>query len=181
MAFDRTQLKSCGEDVVISSQVEIKRPQLVSIGHHVAIDSGFYCTVAAEIGDYIHIAPYVTAIGGAQGFLKLGHFSTLAAGTRIVCVSDEHHGEGLVGPVIPDKYRDRLVSAPVIIERFANVGTNVVILPGVTLGEGCVIVSCSMVTQSTQPWTIYSGIPARPVKLRPKDKMLAMATQMGYQ
>ena len=179
--YNKSLLKNIGEDVFISANVEIRRPQLVSIGNHVAIDTGFYLTTGAELGDYIHIGPYVVIIGGQQGFLKMGHFTNIAAGSKVICVSDEYLGEGLVtAPGLLAKFRDSLKSKPVIFENFANVGVNTVIFPGVTLGEGSVIGACSLVTKDTEPWTIYVGTPARPVKTRPKDKMLRYAKEMGY-
>lgn len=181
MQYDPRELKRIGEDTFISKAVEIRRPYLVEVGSHTAIDSGFYCTVAAEIGDYVHIAPYVTAIGGASGFWKMSHFATLAAGSRIICGSDGHLGVGLVGPTIPDPYKDTVKVAPVVFEMFANVGTNVVIMPGVTLGQGTVVGSNSLVTKSTEPWTIYAGSPARPIKKRPRDKMISYASKLGYE
>lgn len=178
--YDTGLLKACGNDVFISANAEIQRPQLVSIGHHVRIDSGFYISIAAEIGDYVHIAPYITVIGGAKGLFVMKHFATLAAGSRIICGSDDHKGDGLVGPTIPEKYKDSLTIAPVVFEQFANVGTSVVIMPGVILGEGCVIGACSFVTKSTEPWGIYIGTPARKVGERPKEKMLQYAGELGY-
>jgi acetyltransferase-like isoleucine patch superfamily enzyme len=178
--YDKTLLKGCGEDVFISANVEIRRPQLVTVGEHVAIDSGFYLTTKATIGDYIHIAPYVTVIGGALTSLEMGHFTTIAAGCRIICASDGHMGEGLVGPTIPDEYHDAVKYAPVVFERFVSISTNVVVMPGVRLAEGCVIGACSLVTQSTEPWTVYVGVPARPIKVRPRDKMLEYAKCLGY-
>jgi len=178
--YDYKLLKACGEDVFISANVEIRRPHLVTVGNHVAIDTGFYCTVGAEIGDYVHIAPYVIVIGGEKGFLQMGHFSSIAAGSRVICVSNEHLGEGLPGPTIPDKYCDKRIVAPVVFEMFANVGTNVVIFPGVTLAEGSVVGACSLVTKSTEPWTVYVGIPAKPMKARRRDRMIEMARELGY-
>lgn len=178
--FDYSLLRACGDDVFISASVEIRRPHLVSVGNHVAIDTGFYCTTIAEIGDYIHIAPYVTVIGGSDGLLRMGHFCSIAAGSRIVCASDEHLGYGFPGPTIPDQYHDKIKTAPVVFEMCANVATNVVILPGVTLGEGSVVGACSLVNKDTEPWTIYVGIPAKPVKMRPKERMIEMGRKMGY-
>jgi galactoside O-acetyltransferase len=179
--YNNKLLRSCGKDTFISANVEIKRPHLVTIGSHSAIDTGFYCTVQAELGDYIHIGPYATIIGGVTGLLKMGNFTNIAAGSRIVCGSDEYMGEGLIGPpTVPDKYRDRIIVEPVIFENFANIGTNVVVLPGVTLKEGCVIGASSLVTKHTEPWTIYYGIPAKPIKKRPRDKMLKAAKALGY-
>ncbi len=179
--YDYTQLKKCGIDTFISVNVEIRRPHLVSVGSHTAIDSGFYCTVSADIEDYIHIAPYITVIGGAKGYLKMCHFSTIAAGSRIICGSDDHMGAGLVGPTIPLEFQDNLTIAPVVFEKFANIGTGVVVMPGVTLAEGTVVGANSLVTKSTEPWTVYVGSPARPVKSRPKEKIYEYARKMGYQ
>lgn len=179
--YEYSRLVRVGEDVFISANVEIRRPHLVEVGSHVAIDTGFYCTVGATLGDYIHIAPYVSVIGGAEGRLTMSDFTTIAAGSRLVCASDEHLGEGFVGPTIPDKYRDRVIRGPILFERFASVGTNVVILPGVTLAEGSVVGACSLLTKSTEPWTIYTGVPAKAMKSRPREKMLAMARELGYE
>lgn len=178
--YEYKRLHSLGTDVFISANVEIRRPHLASIGSHIAIDTGFYCTTRLEIGDYIHIAPYVTVIGGEQGLLKMDHFSGIAAGSRIVCGSEEYLGEGLVGPTMPDKYRDKIIIAPVVFERFSTIGSNVVVMPGVTLGEGSVVGACALVTKDTEPWTIYTGIPAKAVKARRRDKILMIAHEMGY-
>ena len=180
LQYDKSLLKHCGTNVFISANAEIRRPQLVSVGNHVALDTGLYLTTQAEIGDYIHIAPYVTVIGGADGLLQMDHFSSIAAGSRIICASDGHMGAGLPGPTIPEEFHDEVTYAPVIFERFANVATNVVIMPGVVLAEGTVIGACSLVTKSTEPWTVYVGIPARPIKIRPREKMLEYARKLGF-
>jgi len=178
--FDYSSLKSVGTDVVISPNAEIRRPQIVSIGSHVAIDTACI-TTAAEIADYAHIGPYVTVIGGPKARLGMGHFTNLMAGCRVICGSDRLMGEGLIGPAsIPDKFKDKMKLAPVILEDFANVATNAVIMPGVTLAQGSVIGACSLVTHSTEPWTVYVGVPARPLKARPREQMLRYAAEMGY-
>jgi len=178
--YDTRKLKSCGTDVRISANVMIRRPELVSIGNHVAIDDGFYCTTALEIGDYVHIAPYTTIIGGSAARCVIKNFGGVAAGCRLICASEELKGAGLVGPLIPDRYHDKLVVAPIIIEKFATLGTNVVVMPGVTLGEGAQATVSAVVTRNLDPWGVYVGIPARKVGERPSQKMKAYAREMGY-
>jgi acetyltransferase-like isoleucine patch superfamily enzyme len=181
MEYQYSNLKHVGYDVFISSTVEIRRPNLVEIGNHVAIDTGFYCTTTFKIKDYIHIGPYVTIIGGPHGECYMGNFTTIAAGSRIICGSDMHLGEGLIGPTIPNEYRDDVVIKPIIFEDFSSIGTNVIVNPGVTLAQGSVVGANSFVTKNTEPWTIYIGTPAKPVKLRKKDTMINYAKKLGYQ
>jgi dTDP-4-amino-4,6-dideoxy-D-glucose acyltransferase len=177
--YDLSRLAACGDDVFISANVEIRRPQLVRLGSHIAIDTGFYCTTGAALSDYIHIGPYVTVIGGAPALLKMAGFNTIGAGSRLLCASDEFLGAGLAG-LAPAEFRDVVKVEPIVFEAFASVGTNVVIHPGVTLGEGSVVGSCALVTESTEPWMIYRGTPARPWKPRPKEKMIEAARRLGY-
>jgi acetyltransferase-like isoleucine patch superfamily enzyme len=173
-------IKSTGTNVYISPNVEIKRPQLVEIGSNCAIDSGFYCTTTLVVGDYVHIGPYVTVIGGPKTSLTVGHFSGIAAGCRIICASEKHMGEGLANPMVPDEYRDEVIMEPIVIEEFVTVGTNVVISPGVTIGQGAVIGANSFVNKNIEPWTVYIGSPAKPLKSRRKDKIAEYAKALGY-
>ncbi|MBS1647823.1 MAG: acyltransferase [Bacteroidetes bacterium] len=178
--FDYTKLKSCGEDVFISANVEIRRPHLVSIGNHVAIDTGVYITTQAEIKDYVHLSPYITVIGGANSKIIVDDFVTIAAGSRIIAGSDKFMGAGFTSVTAPAAYRDNVDFSTIHFQKFVGIGTNVVIMPGVTIAEGSVIGACSLVTKNTEPWTVYMGTPARPVKIRPKEKMLQYAKELGY-
>ena len=173
-------LKYLGEGSFIDQHAVIRRPHLVSIGKHTNIDYGAYITTMAEIGDYCHIAAYVTCIGGDHGKLVMGNFTTIACGSRLVCAGDEHLGEGLVGPTVPHEYKDKQIISPIILEDFSSIGTNCVILQGVKLGQGSVVGACSLVTKNTEPWTVYVGTPAKPLKLRRREKILQFAKELGY-
>ena len=58
------------------------------------------------------------------------------------------------------------------------VGANSVILPGVTLGEGAIVCANTLVTKDCDPWTVYVGTPARPIKPRPKEKILELEARL---
>lgn len=174
-------MKSAGNDVFISANVEIRRPQLISIGNHIAIDSGFYITTAGTFGDYIHIGPYVTVIGGAKSQLVLGNFVNLTLGAKLICGSDSFSGNGLVSaPGIPAELLNEVTTGLIVVEDFGAVCAGAIVMPGVTIAEGSVIGANSFVTEDTEPWTVYAGNPARAIKKRPNEKMLQYAKELGY-
>lgn len=172
---------NAGENFRIGLYHNISKPELVKIGNHVAIDSFFYCSTGLKIGDYVHIGPHVSIIGGKNSYLQMGNFSSLAAGCRVICGSDNYQGDGLQVPMVPEQYRDSVTIKPIIIENYVGVGTNVILMPGVKLAEGSVIAVGGIVREDTEPWTIYVGSPLVGVKRRKKDVILKMAKEMGYE
>jgi galactoside O-acetyltransferase len=162
--------RNIGANVFINETAIIKRPHLCNIGSHNAIDNGVTISTELDMGDYIHIAPYVVVIGGENSKLILEDFSFVASGTKIVCGTEDYTGEGLVGPTIPKEMRTINYST-VKFEKYAGCGVNCSIMPGVTLSEGSILGANSLLTKDTEPWTIYVGSPAKPVKKRKKEKI----------
>jgi galactoside O-acetyltransferase len=58
---------------------------------------------------------------------------------------------------------------PVVIGNKAWIGFNVVILRGVTIGEGAVVAAGSVVTKDVAPYCVVGGNPARLIKELPDD------------
>lgn len=169
-----------GKDVIISPTAEITRPQLCKIGNHVAIDAFFYCSTKLEIGDYVHISPQVAVIGGKKTALIVEDFCFLSTGSKYICGSELFYGDGLIGPLIPKQYQDRQKLEPIVLKRFSGALANSVVLPGVTMAEGSVLGANSLLKQNTEPWTVYAGNPARPIRTRSKQKAYEYAEQLGY-
>lgn len=159
--------------------VEIK--YLNKIGDHTAIDKGFYCTTQIEIGDYVHIGPYVTCIGGKNGLFVLKGFNNVMAGARIICGSDRFDSSGLFGAMIPSELKGKQIIEPVIMEEFSNIGTNAIILPGSTLRKGALLTAGSLLIGDTEEWGVYKGNPAVLVKKIDKTKILEKAKKLGYE
>lgn len=177
--INTSDYKSFGVDVFIHETAIIKHPSMCDIGSHTAIDNGVTISTELIMGDYIHIAPYVVVIGGKKSKLILEDFSFVASGTKIVCGSEDYTGNGLVGPTIPEEYRE-LTYSTVKFEKYAGCGVNCSIMPGVTLAEGSILGANSLLTKDTEPWTIYVGSPAKPVKIRDKDKIIEFANRLKY-
>ncbi len=170
-----------GEDVIIDSDVYIKHPSKVTIGNRVAIDKGFYCTTRAEIGDYVHISPFVSCIGSDKGQFTVMGFNNIMAGARIVCGSDIFDGSGLHGALIPKELKGRELYKPVIMEPFSNIGTNAVALCGSTLRKGVLLTIGSVLRGDTVEWGVYSGNPAKLIRVIDGSKIIAGAKELGYE
>lgn len=70
------------------------------------------------------------------------------------------------------KFKDwsNVKNAPIIIKDKVWIGFEVVILKGVTIGEGSVIGSRSVVTKDVPDWTIVAGNPAKVIREIPLDE-----------
>lgn len=169
-----------GEDVFISATAEIRRPELCRIGNHVAIDSFFYCTTKLTVGDYVHISPHVAVIGGKKTALTVEDFCFLSVGSKYICGSETFKGAGLIGPLIPEEYQDEQQLWPITLKRFSGALANSVVLPGVTMAEGSVLGANSLLKEDTEPWTVYAGNPARPIRKRDQYKAYEYAEKLGY-
>lgn len=170
--------KKIGTDVYVDDTSRIKYPHNVSFGNHVAIDMGVYLSTSADIGDYVHIAPYACIIGGPDSNLIMHEFSGISAGSKILCGSDDFT-KGMMNPQIPIEYRSPKITT-VTFEKFSCVGVNCVVMPGITISEGSVVGSNSVVTKNTEPWTVYVGNPAVPIKIREKEIILKNANKLLY-
>lgn len=149
-------------DVFIHKDVEFKIPP--KLGNHIAIDKGVYCTVNTEIGDYVHISPYVTIIGGKKASFLAEGFNNIMAGARVICGSDRFDESGLFGAMIPEIYKGKQIIEPVIMEQFSNIGSNAIVLPGSVLRRGALLSAGSLLIGDTEEWGVYKGNPAVLVK-----------------
>lgn len=61
---------------------------------------------------------------------------------------------------------------PVVIGNDVWIGANVVILPGVNIGDGAVLAAGAVVTEDVAPYAIVGGVPAKTLRYRFEEKMI---------
>lgn len=110
-----------------------------------------------QINDYVHMV--------AMDRISIGNNVLMASH---VFISDNSHGSYKgdsrdSNPTIPPTERE-YVTAPVSIGNNAWIGEGVCIMPGVSIGEGCVIGAHSIVTKDIPDYCIAIGSPAKIVK-----------------
>ena len=159
--------KYVGSEVRISDKACIYNPELMEIGDYSRIDDLCVVSGKTEFGRNTFIGVMCNLAGGEPG-ITLESFSTLAYGVHVFSQSDDYSGATLTNPTIPAAYKNEY-KARVVIKRHSIVGACSVIMPGVVLEEGTAVGAMSLVTKSTEPWSIYLGIPARRIKARKRD------------
>lgn len=170
-------LASLGTAVTLHPQCVFIGGERLHLGSHVIVSefTWVHAGVQTVVGSFVHLANHSSIAGG--GFCLLEDFVGFSAGARVVTGSEMVKGEGLTNPTIPAEFR-AVRRSFVHLARHAFLGTNVVVHPGVTIGEGAVIGSGSVVTHDVEPWTINYGSPARPVATRPSATMLELAARL---
>lgn len=142
-----------------------------TIGDFSQIDDFVFLNAGEEtqIGRFVHIASFCSFIGGGKFYAE--DFSGISAGCRIITGTDNFSGGFLTNPTVPTEYTD-IKKSFVRIGKHAIIGTNTVIFPGVTIGEGAAVGAGCVVRKNLNPWTVYVGADCKPLKLRDKASVL---------
>lgn len=150
-----------GRDVMISDRASIYGAEEMEIGDFSRIDD--FCCVSGRVtmGRNVHIALGCNVAGGEPG-ITFEDFSGLAYGCHVFAQSDDYSGTTMTNATVPDCYKKETKKA-VRIGRHCIIGTSSLVFPGVEVAEGTAVGALSVVTQSTQAWSIYTGNPAKRV------------------
>jgi len=160
-------IKKFGKNVKISTKTSIYGADRMSFGDNIRVDDFCILTGDITIGSYVHIAAF-SFLSAWEESIILDGFVNISSRVNIFTGSDDYSGKTMSSPLIPDDYKN-VDTGAVLIKRHSIVGVNSVIMPGVILEEGTATGAMSFVTSSTNSWTIYAGVPAKPLKKRKKD------------
>jgi len=180
LTTDEKMFKKLGRDVKIYPNAVIPKPHLTEIGDSVIIDD-FTLLVAGKslkIGSFCHIAAFSSIKG--SGDFTMGDFSSFSCGVRAYTSDDDYSkGEWMTNPTVPAQFRQRKDSF-ISIGNHVIIGTNTVILPGAVINEGASIGAGSVIKANSilEGWTVYAGIPAKPIKKRPAARIKELERQL---
>jgi acetyltransferase-like isoleucine patch superfamily enzyme len=142
-----------------SHVAQVRRARIgagVAMAPNVSMRSG----ERVEIGARSHIGAHCSLwAGSTTGRIVLGHHALL--GPEVYITASNY--ETAPGAPIMDQARSE---ADVVIGNDVWLGARVIVLPGVTIGDGCVVGAGSVVTRSLAPGSIAVGVPARVIAQR---------------
>jgi maltose O-acetyltransferase len=135
----RRLLGSCGENVNIEAGANFYWGNNVFLGNH--SDLGIDCEIHGEthIGDHTIMGPQVAIWTGNHGISRTD---------------------------IPIMHQESTPERPVWIGNDVWIGSRVIILPGVRIGDHAVIGAGAVVTKDVPDWTIVGGNPAKIIRYR---------------
>ena len=148
-----------GKHSVIHRSARMDTPpyRIFSLGNYSVIES-FACINNAVgdviIGDHTRIGLHNTIIGPVD----IGNHVNLAQGITVTALN---HNFSDTNKRIDEQ---GVSTNPVTIEDDVWVGANAVILPGVTIGEHCVVAAGAIVTKDVPPHSLVAGVPAKVIK-----------------
>lgn len=165
-----------GKDVLVSRKASFYNPQEIKLGNHVRIDD--FCILSGKvvIGSYVHIAAYCGLF--ARHSIALNDFSGLSSRVVIYTYSDDYLGRCMTNPTIPEEFRERADTGPVVLQKHVIVGSGSVILPNTLIKEGVSIGAFSLVKGTFEEWGIYTGNPARYRAARKSSEILRMEKEL---
>lgn len=150
----------------------------IRLGNQVRMDvfGTLIATGPITIGSYVHIAAYAHLSAGDG--IVLEDFSGLSHGVKLYSRTDDYSGAYLTNPMVPAAYTG-VIAGKVVIGRHAILGANAVVLPGVTVGEGCSVGAQSLVKADLEPWGMYAGCPVRRIRERARTLLALEAALLG--
>jgi len=127
----------------------------------------------AEVGKEVNIKPSVNI--KYPWHLKIGNYTWIGEKVWIDNLADVTIGDNCClsqGAMLlcgNHNYKNTtfdLITKKIILENGVWIGANTTVTPGVTCGSHMVLTVNSVLTQNAEPYKIYSGNPAKPMKFR---------------
>ena len=106
------------------------------------------------IGDKLIIGKFCMIASDVKFIMNGANHMTEAVSTYPFAVFGNGWEHAMEGKMYPDK-------GNTVVGNDVWIGYNAVIMPGISIGDGAIIGSCSVVTRDVEPYTIAGGNPAR--------------------
>lgn len=148
------------------------------LGRHVRVFS--HARVhRAKVGDYSYVGEWSTVTLGT-----IGKFCCIGPGCTLGTSNHPSAGFVSVHPVFYSMRKQVGVTfadrdyfeeqRPVTIGNDVWIGTNGIVLDGVTIGDGAIIAAGAVVTKDVPAYAIYGGVPAKLLRYRFDDQTIAL-------
>lgn len=123
--------------------------------------------------------------------LIIGKFCALASGVQFMMGSANHRISSastypfhVFGGAWAENTPPHLSQLPVkgdtVLGNDVWIGRESVIMPGVKIGDGAIVAAYSVVAKNVEPYTVVGGNPARPIKKRFDEELIALLRELQW-
>lgn len=149
--------------LIASTEVKILRYKHQGVDIKFIPQGGFELTIAGKISNFkIHPSSHLKSdtFIECSGGVKIGRYFHVGRGLTIFSTNHNYDQTTMI------PYDEISIPKPVTIGDFVWCGSNVTIVPGVSIGEGAVIGAGAVVTKDVPNYAVVGGNPAKIIKFR---------------
>lgn len=111
-----------------------------------------------------------------QEKLIIGNYVSIASDSLFL-LGTNHQTETITTYPLHSKLIDRtpldaLSKGPIVVEDEAWIGSNAIIMSGITIGKGAIVAAGSIVTKDVPPYAIVGGNPAKIIRYKFSEEMV---------
>ena len=119
---------------------------------------GYARSLGVRVGNKTRILGMEIGTFGSEPYLvSLGDNVSVTSGVKFIT-----HDGGMW--VLRNEFPAIDIIAPIRVGNNVFIGMDSIIMPGVTIGDNCVIGAGSLVSRDIPPGTVAAGVPAKPLK-----------------
>lgn len=115
--------------------------------------------------------------------LLIGNYVSIASGVKFLLGGNHHHDTFSTYP-LKSKFlgatKEAFSKGAIVVEDDVWIGTDVLIMSGLTIGKGAVVAAGSVVTKDVPSYAIVGGNPARVIKYRFDDSMMTKLMDFDF-
>lgn len=123
--------------------------------------------------------------------LIIGKFCSIACGAKFIFTSANHKLGSLSTYPFPlffeewDLDKSNVTDAwdnkgDIVIGNDVWIGYEAVVMQGITIGDGAIIGARALVTKDVPPYSIVGGVPAKPIRKRFSDEVIAQLLEIKW-
>lgn len=125
----------------------------------------------------------VYSYGNENEKLIIGNYCSISSG--VLFILGGNHNLNMLS-TFPFKYFffnqiESNTKGPIVVEDDVWIGTNSIILSGVTLSKGTIVAAGSVVTKSFKPYSIIGGNPAKLIRFRFEDTIIDKIVKFDFE
>ena len=134
-------------------------------------------------------ARYLMPVEGVDRLI-IGSFCSIGSGAAFIMAGNQGHKHDWISsfpfhfmsevPAFAGSANGYRPAGDTVIGHDVWIGSEAIIMPGITVGDGAVIGTRALVTRDVEPYTIVGGNPGRPIRKRFDETQIDLLLEMKW-